>query len=564
MTRLIFVTGGVISSLGKGIASASIANLLEAEGYSVLVKKIDPYLNIDPGTMNPIQHGEVFVTDDGGETDLDLGHYERFTHKNVSKAQNITAGKIYQTLLQAERKGEYAGQTIQVVPHVVNLIKNFYLENEDQHDFVMCEIGGTTGDIEGQPFLEAIRQLKYEFGDSSVLSIHLTYLPYIEASNELKTKPTQHSVRELMSYGITPNILLCRTSHPLQDEDKRKISSFCNVPMHGVIEALDVQSVYEVPLRFYEHKITEVIRSYFKLEISNQLFENNNTMKLWRNFVEKFQNLKETITITIIGKYTQSVDSYKSITEALIHSSVHNNVKVQIQWVDARKFSKDDEDVINDSDGIIVAGGFGIDGAEGKISAIKLARENKIPFLGICLGMQLATIEFARNVMGIKNADSSELLLFGEGNGTNIVGLLTEWYNRDGEKEQRTESSDLGGTMRLGLYKTIIKPGTLAERVYNANEMHERHRHRYEVNGNYVNDFQLYGGIFSGMSPDGLLPEMFEITKYKDKNEQYHEHPYFISTQSHPELSSKPFVPSKLFCGLVKAASENARRKGNK
>ncbi len=539
-TRYIFITGGVVSSLGKGLASASIGTLLQAHGYKVRLRKLDPYLNVDPGTMSPYQHGEVFVTEDGAETDLDLGHYERFTGVDAKKTDSITSGKIYSKLLEKERRGDYLGGTVQVIPHITDLIKEFIKNDTAKEDFVLCEIGGTVGDIEGQPFLEAIRQFVYEYGREKVLYIHLTLLPYLAAVGELKTKPTQHSVKELRSIGIQPDMLLCRSEHPIPDSERKKIALFCNIPEECVFAALDVPSIYRVPANYIEQGIDKQILKHFNIKSKS-----TPDISVWDDIVRRYENPTGEVKIAIVGKYTVLKDAYKSLTEALHHAGIANNVRANVIWVDARNC--DGKSVAKDlanANAILVPGGFGESGSEGKIAAIKYARENNIPFLGICFGMQLAVIESARNLAGIKDASSTELVE----HENPVVGLMTEW-DRGDEKEKRSKKSNMGGTMRLGAYDCVIKPKTLAFNIYNSDTISERHRHRYEVNINYQDTLEKNGLIFSGMSPDGKLPEIIELKGHK----------WFVGVQFHPELKSRPFKPHPLFKSFVKAAIDNKK-----
>ena len=534
MTRFIFITGGVTSSLGKGLASASLGALLQSRGYKVRLRKLDPYLNIDPGTMSPIQHGEVFVTEDGAETDLDLGHYERFTGVDARKGDNVTSGQIYSTLLSKERKGDYLGGTVQVIPHVTDLIKDFVLKNSDDTDFMLCEIGGTVGDIEGLAFYEAIRQIGYALGKQRTMFIHLTYVPYIAAAKELKTKPTQHSVKELRSIGIVPDILMCRADRKIPLEMRKKIALFCNVAEENVIPAIDVKNIYEVPVSYHSYGLDAQVLKYFGLE-SKQ----NPNLSQWKEIVEKIHKPKSETTIGIVGKYTNLADAYKSLLEAIDHAGIANNAKTKIKWIDAT--AVDDID-FTDIDAILVPGGFGERGARGKIAAVQYARENKIPYLGICFGMQLAVIESAQNVLGLKHASTTE---FGPCENP-IVGLMTEW-TKGNEKQTRGEADDMGGTMRLGAYPCNIEKGSLAHKIYGSENISERHRHRYEVNINYKEKLEKAGMKFSGMSPDGNLPEIVEL---KD-------HPWFVAVQFHPEFKSRPFAPHPLFVSFVEAALGN-------
>ena len=545
MTRFVFITGGVVSSLGKGLASASLGALLQARGYKVRLRKLDPYLNVDPGTMNPTQHGEVFVTDDGAETDLDLGHYERFTGVTAKKSDNVTTGKIYSTLLSKERKGDYLGGTVQVIPHVTDLIKQFVLKDTSSEDFVLCEIGGTVGDIEGLPFFEAIRQLGYELGAKKTLFMHVTLVPWIAAAKELKTKPTQHSVKELRSIGIMPNILLCRADREIPVGERRKIALFCNLQEENVIQALDAASIYEVPAAYHREGLdTQVLKHFGMRNIEEP------DLGVWDKIVKRFEEPAGEVTIGMVGKYTEIGDAYKSLTEALDHGGIAHNVRVNVQWIDARAFEKDDiGKKLKGVDAILVPGGFGERGVRGKIAAAGYAREHKIPYLGICFGMQIAVIEFARNVLGIDSATSSE---FGaqttEDPRGPVVGLMTEWA-RGTSMEKRSEGDDLGGTMRLGAYDCKIKRGTLARKIYGADDISERHRHRYEVNIAYKEALEEAGMVISGLSPSGNLPEIVEL---KD-------HPWFVAVQFHPEFKSRPFAPHPLFASFIDAA-----RKGKK
>ncbi|MCB9965458.1 MAG: CTP synthase [Rhodospirillales bacterium] len=542
MTRFIFMTGGVVSSLGKGLASAALGALLQARGYSVRICKLDPYLNVDPGTMSPFQHGEVFVTDDGAEADLDLGHYERFTGRPATKKDNTTTGRIYLSVLQKERRGDYLGATIQVIPHITNEIKDFIREKDGSADFVICEIGGTVGDIEGLPFLEAIRQFGNEVGHDRALYIHMTLLPYIPTAGELKTKPTQHSVKELMSAGIRPNILLCRADRPIEAEELRKIALFCNIDQTKVIPALDASSIYEVPLTYHAEGLDDQVIDAFRMTESPAP-----ELSKWQEIVRRIKEPEGDVTIAIVGKYTNLTDSYKSLNEALSHGGIANNVKVKLKFVDASEFDHHEEDIVSalkNVHGILVPGGFGARGAEGKIKAVQYAREHNIPYFGICLGMQMAVIEAARNVVGLKGAGSTE---FGECD-VPVVGLMTEWV-RGNDTEQRSGNDDLGGTMRLGAYPATLKEGSKVRSIYGADELSERHRHRYEVNVRYKSQIEDKGYLFSGLSPDGELPETFEKL----------DHPWFIGVQFHPELKSKPFDPHPLFVSFIDAAVKQSR-----
>ena len=539
MPRYIFITGGVVSSLGKGLASASLAAVLQARGFKVRLRKLDPYLNVDPGTMSPYQHGEVYVTDDGAETDLDLGHYERFTGVAARKADNITTGRIYLNVIQKERRGDYLGATVQVIPHITNEIKDFIASNNDDTDFVLCEVGGTVGDIESLPFLEAIRQFGNEVGHKNALYIHVTLMPWLKAAGELKTKPTQHSVKELLSVGIQPSILLVRAEHNIPDDERRKISLFCNIRKECVIPAIDVPSIYQVPISYHNQGLDEQVLKYFSMVSPPP------DLKRWHEIAERIEKPEGEVVIGVVGKYTALPDSYKSLSEALTHGGFANNVRVKFHWLNAEELEKEDGlHLLENIDGILVPGGFGERGTEGKIKAVQFAREKKIPFFGICLGMQMAVIEIARNKAGLKNAGSSE---FGKYDNP-IVGLMTEWMKGD-ELECRDERGNLGGTMRLGAYHTNLVAGTKVHKIYNANVISERHRHRYEVNTAYRKQLEDSGVIFCGMSLDGRLPEIIEL---KD-------HPWFIGVQFHPELKSKPFDPHPLFISFIKAAVEKER-----
>lgn len=542
MTRYIFITGGVVSSLGKGLLSASLGALLQARGYSVRLRKLDPYLNVDPGTMSPYQHGEVYVTDDGAETDLDLGHYERFTGVPSRQSDNVTSGRIYSTILQKERRGDYLGGTVQVIPHVTNEIKDFVLnQDEDDVDFMLCEIGGTAGDIESLPFLEAIRQLHNELEPRQCMFMHLTLVPFLAAAGELKTKPTQHSVKELRGIGIQPDILVCRAEQEIPESERKKIALFCNVRESAVIPAYDVSSIYDVPSAYHKQGLdTEVLRAF------GLPCDQAPNLEGWERISDRIHNPEGEVTIAVVGKYTELLDAYKSLKESLIHGGIHNNVKVNIEWIESEVFEKEDAvsrlELVN---GILVPGGFGERGSEGKIAAVTFAREHEIPYFGICFGMQMAVIEAARNLAGIKDASSSE---FGE-EGTNIVGLMTEWKSDDGSTTSRNEDDDMGGTMRLGAYPASLKAGSRVAEVYGSTEIEERHRHRYEVNAAYKDQLEASGLIFSGMSPDGKLPEIVE----------YPNHPWFIAVQYHPELKSKPFDPHPLFASFIEAATKQSR-----
>jgi len=543
MARYIFVTGGVVSSLGKGLTSASLASLLQLRGYKVKIRKLDPYLNVDPGTMNPFEHGEVFVTDDGAETDLDLGHYERFTDRPATQEDNITTGQIYKNIIEKERRGEYLGSTVQIIPHVTNNIKKFISNKAPKEDFVICEIGGTVGDIESLPFLEAIRQFSNEEGKNKSLFIHLTLVPYIQASGELKTKPTQHSVKELRSIGIQPDIIICRSEKNIPKEEKRKISLFCNVEPEHVIQSIDVKSIYEVPIKYHEEKLDKKILNIFGLKEKNKA-----NLKIWKDIIKKINSKRKNVSIAIVGKYVDLKDAYKSLDEALIHGSLSNDVNLDAQWVDSTKINKKNvSQVLKNYSAILIPGGFGVRGTEGKIEAIAYARKYKIPFFGICFGMQMAIIESARNMLGIKKATSSE---FNNG-GTSVIGLMHEW--RKGKTIQKGSEKNLGGTMRLGSYKAKLKKNSLISKIYKSNLINERHRHRYEVNKNLKSKLEKKGMIFSGLSPDGSLPETIELEN----------HPWFIGVQFHPEFKSRPFAPHPLFSSFIEAAKNNSENKND-
>ncbi len=556
MYKIIFVTGGVVSSLGKGIVSASLGTLLQANGFKVKIKKLDPYLNVDPGTINPIQHGEVFITNDGGETDLDLGYYERFTGAESSKYDNITSGKIYQNLIQKERRGDYMGQTVQVVPHVTNLIKEFIQQDAEKYDFTICEVGGTIGDIEGQPFLESIRQVRYELGKDRTMSIHVTLLPYISASEEVKTKPTYHSVQELMSYGIVADLVVCRTSMPIGAADRKKLSAFCSIDPKNVIEAPDVDNIYKVPLIYRDNGLVDGVLNHFKIEKNRELFEIN--LQDWTEFVNKMNTATKVINVYLIGKYTESRDAYKSLLESIFHAATHLNLKANIKLVNSKLITNQDQakSAINGADVVIIPGGFGSDGVVGIIESIRYCRENNLPMLGICYGMQLSVIEFARNVAGIENATSGEFceILEGYTNGVNIVDIMQKWQ-KGNDLVTRDKNSDLGGTMRLGKYTACILKDSLAYEVYQNDTIQERHRHRYEVDINYADALGKFGGVFSGTSPDKKLPEIFEIRKFKKPDGSWQECKFFITVQFHPEFNSNPLRPNPLFISLLRAGN---------
>ncbi|RKF23301.1 CTP synthase [Altericroceibacterium spongiae] len=543
MARYIFITGGVVSSLGKGLMAASLAALLQARGYKVRIRKFDPYLNVDPGTMSPYQHGEVYVTDDGAETDLDLGHYERFTGVSARQSDNITSGRIYQQIIAKERRGDYLGATVQVIPHVTDAIKEFAKADTEDLDFVLCEIGGTVGDIESLPFIEAIRQLRNELGRDQTALIHVTLVPYISAAGELKTKPTQHSVRELTSLGVQPDVLLCRCEHPLPESVRAKIALFCNVRPQAVIQALDAPSIYGVPLQYHAEGLDAEVLRHFRIEDARLP-----DLSRWDDIIDRYHNPEGEVTIGVVGKYVGLPDAYKSLNEALVHGGMANRVKVNIQWIDAELFEKDDSEIVSQLEpmhGILVPGGFGERGSEGKIASVRFARERNVPFFGICLGMQMSCVEGARNTAGVAAASSTE---FGETTEP-VVGIITEWMTAEG-LEKRAAGGDLGGTMRLGAYEAKLKTGSKVSEIYGgATNISERHRHRYEVNGAYIEPLEKGGLIFSGMSPDGLLPEIVERP----------DHPWFVGVQFHPELKSKPFDPHPLFASFIAAAVQQSR-----
>jgi CTP synthase len=540
MARYIFITGGVVSSLGKGLASAALGALLQARGYKVRLRKLDPYLNVDPGTMSPYQHGEVFVTDDGAETDLDLGHYERFTGRPATRQDNITTGRIYQEILAKERRGDYLGATIQVIPHVTNAIKEFIRDGNDGFDFVLCEIGGTVGDIEGLPYFEAIRQLGNDLPRGDAVYIHLTLLPFIPGAGELKTKPTQHSVRELRAIGIQPDILLCRTDRPVPEGERRKLALFCNVRESAVIEARDVDNIYAVPEAYHAAGLDDEVLAAFGIETPPPP-----DLATWHLINERIRNPEGNVTIAIVGKYTGMKDAYKSLIEALSHGGVANKVRVKLDWIESEVFENEDPaPFLEHVDGILVPGGFGLRGAEGKILAAQFARERRVPYFGICFGMQMAVIEAARNLCGIEQANSTEFVATSEP----VVGLMTEWM-KGNELQKRGLGTDLGGTMRLGAYPAVLQPGSRIAEIYDATRISERHRHRYEVNTAYKDRLAQHGMRFSGMSPDGILPEIIE----------YDDHPWFIGVQFHPELKSRPFAPHPLFSSFIEAAVEQSR-----
>ena len=540
MTRFIFITGGVVSSLGKGLASASLGALLQARGYKVRLRKLDPYINVDPGTMSPTQHGEVFVTDDGAETDLDLGHYERFTGVPARQTDNVTTGRIYSTVIARERHGDYLGATVQVIPHVTDAIKEFIAADCGDAEFVLCEIGGTVGDIEGLPFLEGIRQFGNEVGRARAMYIHLTLLPYIPTAGELKTKPTQHSVKELLSSGIQPDALLCRSDRPLPPEERRKIAQFCNVSSDSVIEGLDVDTIYQVPISYHQQGFDQVVLRHFGIDDAPQP-----DLKRWFDILDRIRKPEGEVRIAVVGKYTNLLDAYKSLAEALTHGGIANNVKVNLDWIEAEIFEQDGAlEKLEDVNGILVPGGFGERGAEGKIAAARFAREHRVPYFGICFGMQMAVIEVARNIAGIEGAGSTEFGAVKEP----VVGLLTEWLRGD-ELERRQAEDNLGGTMRLGAYECRNMPGSMAAEIFGTDTVFERHRHRYEVNINYRERLEASGLKIVGLSPDGKLPEIVELEG----------HPWFIGVQFHPELKSKPFEPHPLFSSFIGAAVQQSR-----
>ncbi|MFC4255846.1 CTP synthase [Altererythrobacter xixiisoli] len=542
MARYIFITGGVVSSLGKGLMAASLAALLQARGYKVRIRKFDPYLNVDPGTMSPYQHGEVYVTDDGAETDLDLGHYERFTGVSARQSDNVTSGRIYQQIIARERRGDYLGATVQVIPHVTDAIKQFALAEASDLDFVLCEIGGTVGDIESLPFIEAIRQLRNDLPRDQTALIHVTLVPYISAAGELKTKPTQHSVRELTSLGVQPDLLLCRCEQPLPDNERAKIALFCNVRKEAVIPALDASSIYAVPSQYHAEGLDHEVLRHFGLVAPLP------EMARWDDILDRYENPEGEVTIGVVGKYVGLQDAYKSLNEALVHGGMANRVKVKIRWLDAELFEQGDAEIaaqLEPMHGILVPGGFGERGSEGKIASVRFARERNVPFFGICLGMQMACIEGARNTAGIAAASSTE---FGP-TAEPVVGIITEWMGKEG-LEQRSDQGDKGGTMRLGAFEARLSGNSHVSAIYGgATAISERHRHRYEVNVSYRDALEQGGLVFSGMSPDGLLPEIVERP----------DHPWFVGVQFHPELKSKPFDPHPLFAGFIAAAVQQAR-----
>jgi CTP synthase len=542
MARFIFITGGVVSSLGKGLMAASLAALLQARGYRVRIRKFDPYLNVDPGTMSPYQHGEVYVTDDGAETDLDLGHYERFTGVPSRQSDNITSGRIYQQIIARERRGDYLGATVQVIPHVTDAIKEFAQAETDDLDFVLCEIGGTVGDIESLPFIEAIRQLRNDLGRGNSVSIHVTLVPYIAAAGELKTKPTQHSVRELAALGVQPDVLVCRCEQPLPESDRAKIALFCNVPKSAVIPALDAKSIYAVPVQYHNEGLDDAVLNAFGIMPGGAP-----DLSRWTNIMDRLTNPEGEVTIGVVGKYVGLQDAYKSLNEALVHGGIANKVKVNVEWIDAELFEANDADIaarLEPMHAILVPGAFGERGAEGKIASVRFARERDIPYFGICFGMQMACVEGARDLAGIADASSTE---FGPTEEP-VVGMITEWMNAGG-LEKREAGGDLGGTMRLGAYQAKLDGNSVVSTIYGGNEISERHRHRYEVNTAYRERLERGGLVFSGMSPDGMLPEIVERP----------DHPWFVGVQFHPELKSKPFDPHPLFASFIAAAVRQSR-----
>ncbi|MDE0780641.1 MAG: CTP synthase [Alphaproteobacteria bacterium] len=539
-TRFIFITGGVVSSLGKGLASAALGALLQSRGYCVRVRKLDPYLNVDPGTMSPFEHGEVFVTDDGAETDLDLGHYERFTGVAATQSDNVTTGRIYSDVLGRERRGDYLGGTVQVIPHVTDAIKKFVTADLHGEDFVICEIGGTVGDIESLPFLEAIRQLGNELGNERAMFVHLTLVPYLAASGELKTKPTQHSVMELQRVGIRPHIILCRCDRAIPEGERNKIALFCNIRPESVVQGVDIDTIYQVPIEYHNEGLDTQVLEHFHLDAKTPP-----DLKIWKNIVERVRHPDGDVKIAVVGKYTDLPDAYKSLSEALVHGGIANNARVNLDWISSEIFEEEDAvEYLNGVHGILVPGGFGERGAEGKIQAVQFAREHKVPYFGICFGMQMAVIEVARNMAGLDGAGSTEFGLCAHP----VVGLMTEWQ-RGNEKETRDAEDNMGGTMRLGAYPAHLEPKTHIAEIYGINEIAERHRHRYEVNINYRKQLEAAGLKFSGTSPDGVLPETVELEN----------HPWFIGVQYHPELKSKPFKPHPLFASFVAAALAQSR-----
>ena len=543
MTKFIFVTGGVVSSLGKGIAAASLAAILEARGLKVTMIKLDPYINVDPGTMSPLQHGEVFVTDDGAETDLDLGHYERFIDANMTSRNNHTTGQIYENVIRKERRGEYLGNTVQVIPHITDEIKRCVYEGAGDADVALVEIGGTVGDIESLPFLETIRQMATELGRDRALFIHLTLVPYIASAGEIKTKPTQHSVKELRTIGIQPDVLLCRMDRALPESERRKISLFTNVPEKSVITCIDVDSIYKIPMELHKQGLDDIVVKQLGLNAKPA------DLSQWQQVYENLSNPQGEVNIAMVGKYMELTEAYKSLSEALVHAGIHTRTKVNVHYVDSEMIEKNGTNSIADMDAILVPGGFGKRGVEGMILTAQFARENNIPYLGICLGMQVAVIEYARHKAGLTQAFSTE---FEPNTPDPVIGLITEWQKEDGSVEQRDHDSDLGGTMRLGGYPCVLKPGSLAQQIYGADEIVERHRHRYEFNNNYKQKLEDAGLLFSGMSKDNSLAEMVEIPG----------HPWFVACQFHPEFTSTPRHGHRLFEGFINAAVANHKKRG--
>ncbi len=543
MTRYIFITGGVVSSLGKGIAAASLGAILEARGLTVRMLKLDPYINVDPGTMSPFQHGEVFVTEDGAETDLDLGHYERFVRSKTSKSSNFTSGRIYENVIRKERRGEYLGGTVQVIPHITDEIKASIVKGAGDADIAMIEIGGTVGDIESLPFLEAIRQMGVELGHDRAIFLHLTLVPYIATAGEVKTKPTQHSVKELRSIGIQPDILLCRSEQYLHSADRRKISLFTNVEEKAVISAMDLDHIYKIPQWLHDQGLDEIVVDKLKLDVPPA------DLSEWQKVVDALEHPESEVTIAMVGKYVDLTESYKSLNEALAHAGIHNRVKVQIQYIDSEILENGDTSSLDQFDAILVPGGFGKRGVEGKIEAVRYARENKVPYLGICLGMQVAVIEFARDIAGLKDAHSTE---FEQNTPNPVIGLITEWQTEHGTIEQRDENSDLGGTMRLGAQACHLEQGTRAHEIYGQDQINERHRHRYEFNNTYLDQLQTAGLTISGKSVDGSLVEVIEIE----------DHPWFVACQFHPEFTSTPRDGHPLFSSFIKAACKHRDQRG--
>jgi len=541
MTKYIFVTGGVVSSLGKGIASASLAAILESRGIRLTLLKLDPYINVDPGTMSPFQHGEVFVTDDGAETDLDLGHYERFVNVRMKKTNNFTTGQIYESVLRKERRGDYLGGTVQVIPHITDEIKQHIKDGADGYDVALVEIGGTVGDIESLPFLEAARQMSIEVGRENACFIHLTLVPYIPSAGEIKTKPTQHSVKELREIGIQPDVLLCRADRVVPDHERAKIALFTNVNVDAVISAVDVDSIYKIPSVLHAQKLDDIILKRLNLQVAPA------DLGPWDRIVSSLENPKDSVTIALVGKYVDLTESYKSLSEALVHAGIHCSAKINIIYIDSESIEKDGVEKLQNVDAILVPGGFGQRGVQGKIEAIRFARENSVPYLGICLGMQLAVIEFARNVLGLADAHSTE---FDSKTKNPVIGLITEWQDASGEKETRSAESDLGGTMRLGAQRADLLDGTKIRKIYGSEFISERHRHRYEVNNNYVDQLVSGGLTISGKSPVENLCEVVEI---KD-------HPWFIACQFHPEFTSTPRAGHPLFSGFIEAARDRSKK----